>query len=320
MGDAKTERQLNLLFVLLNAKFPIEREEIRKRVPGYFGKSNEAFERMFERDKEDLRDLGIPIEALPTDVFHEDNFGYLIKTKDWLMPEISLTSEERALLNVAASAWTSSQTYGQEIGNALTQAVQKLTTREIYPAKFEMDLARQATFLEVIAEAKSQGKCVEFNYFSIKSKQETSRTVAPWRIFLSRGQSYLIGFDQNKGEERVFKLSRIVTQVTISNETAIEDAPANLNVNSIIEKWESYEPTLKSVQVRVAKEVAGELRILANDIEYGHESDLLTFEKISIDQISKEILRNCDVVEVITPSELKDLINYKLSFASIYEK
>ena len=100
MARARTERMLNLLFVLLNSKTPLTREQIRERVPGY-GDSNEAFERMFERDKAALRDLAIPVETKPVDLFHDDVLGYRIDRSSWLMPEISLTIEERTYLSSA---------------------------------------------------------------------------------------------------------------------------------------------------------------------------------------------------------------------------
>lgn len=320
MSDVKTERQLNLLFVLLNARFPIEREEIRKRVPGYFDKSNEAFERMFERDKEDLRDLGIPIEALSTDVFHEDNFGYLINTNDWLMPEIQLSDEERVLLNIAASAWTGTQNTGREVANSLNEAVQKLTIREVLPTKLDFDLARQTSFLTVITQAKSQSKCVEFVYFNPNSDQESHRLVAPWRIFLSRGQGYLIGFDQNKGEERIFKLSRIVSQVSISSQEILENAPSDLNISKLLDTWEKHEPALSKVVLKVSKEKAGELRLISDSINYGDIVDELEFHQVSLDLISKEIMRNCDEVEVVEPLELRTLISHKLGSSGDNEK
>ena len=77
MARARTERMLNLLFVLLNSSVPLTREQIRERVPGYNG-SDEAVERMFESDKASLRDLAIPVETKPVDLFHDDVVGYRI--------------------------------------------------------------------------------------------------------------------------------------------------------------------------------------------------------------------------------------------------
>jgi predicted DNA-binding transcriptional regulator YafY len=64
---------------------------------------------MFERDKDDLRDLNIPIETVTIDTFHEDLQGYVIRKDTWLMPKIVLTATERSLLNLAAAAWQEAQ-------------------------------------------------------------------------------------------------------------------------------------------------------------------------------------------------------------------
>ena len=179
MSDQKIERQLNLLFVLLNTKNPIEREEIRKRVPGYFGKSNEAFERMFERDKENLRVLGIPIEAVSIDTFHEDNIGYLIREANWLLPDINLTAAERTLLNLAACAWAHSALNASEIVSALDTAVKRLSTRREIEQKIEFSISAQAQHIEKVIREKSTNKCVEFTYFSVNSRTQETRLVAP---------------------------------------------------------------------------------------------------------------------------------------------
>lgn len=304
MSDQKIERQLNLLFVLLNTKIPIEREEIRKRVPGYFDKSNEAFERMFERDKENLRELGIPIEAVPTDTFHEDNYGYLIKESNWLLPEISLTKSERTLLNVAASVWSYTQMNPTEIGNALDTAVRRLTLKQEVEPKIEFAFSAQAGHIEKIIEAKSIGRCVEFDYYSVNSGAEELRTVAPWRILLSRGSNYLIGFDQNKGEQRIFKLSRVIGQIKISQEEAVEPAPMNLNAAQLLSNWQSTQNSTINLQVEILKNRAGELRLLAHRIDYGEEFDFVEILDVLPEQIFPLLLRNCDAIKIVSPIEL----------------
>ena len=104
MARARTERMLNLLFVLLNSRTPLTREQIRERVPGY-GNSNEAFERMFERDKDDLRSLGIEIEVGSFDPLFNDEAGYRIKQEKYQFELSDITSTEVSLLSLAAQAW-----------------------------------------------------------------------------------------------------------------------------------------------------------------------------------------------------------------------
>ena len=302
MSDSKTERELNLLFVLLNAKRPIEREEIRKRVPGYFGKSDEAFERAFERDKKMLREtIGAPVKTVQLDKFHDDVFGYSIDPDEWQLPELKLTSAERTLLNLASSAWAHTQ-----LGPALADAALRLGDETKIQSPIHLDLARQSEHLEKVLKAQSLGKCVEFTYYSKNSDSFDERLIAPWRIFLTDGNSYLIGFDQLKGEQRIFKISRIIGEVSISAEDAIESAPADLQPAQLIANWQAELATLIDANLEIKKEQAGELRLLATSITSGDQFDAVEIKQIDQDKLARIIAKNCDQVKVISPEILRD--------------
>ena len=65
-AQVKTERLLNLVIALLSTRMPLSKARIRAAVPQYHGTaSDEAFDRMFERDKDELRELGIPLVTPP---------------------------------------------------------------------------------------------------------------------------------------------------------------------------------------------------------------------------------------------------------------
>lgn len=309
MSDSKTERELNLLFVLLNAKRPIEREEIRKRVPGYFGKSDEAFERAFERDKKMLREtIGAPVKTVQLDKFHDDIFGYSIDPDEWQLPELKLTSAERALLNLASSAWAHTQ-----LGPALAVAAQRLGDDSEIHSPIHLDLARQSEHLEKVLKAQSLGKCVEFTYYSKNSDSLEDRLIAPWRIFLSDGNSYLIGFDQLKGEQRIFKISRIIGQVSISSEDAIENAPEDLQPAQLISNWQADLTTLIDAKLEISKDQAGELRLVASSITSGAQFDVVEIMQIDQDKLARIIAKNCDQVKIISPMYLRDEVQRLLA-------
>lgn len=309
MSDSKTERELNLLFVLLNAKRPIEREEIRKRVPGYFGKSDEAFERAFERDKKMLREtIGAPVKTVQLDKFHDDVFGYSIDPDEWQLPELKLTRAERALLNLASSAWAHTQ-----LGPAFAVAAQRLGDDSEVQSSIHFDLTRQSEHLEAVLKAQSLGKCVEFTYYSKNSDSLEDRLIAPWRIFLSDGNSYLIGFDQLKGEQRIFKISRIVGQVAISNEDAIENSPDDLQPAQLIANWQADLNTLIDAKLEVRKGQAGELRLVASNISSGDQFDVVEISQIDQDKLAQIIAKNCDQVKIISPLILRDEVQKLLT-------
>ena len=97
----KVERLVNLIALLLNTRRPLTVEEIRNTVPGYQQEDYSSFKRMFERDKEELRSLGIPIERRFTDVWEVEE-GYLISKDRYYLPELELTPDEMAALWIAS--------------------------------------------------------------------------------------------------------------------------------------------------------------------------------------------------------------------------
>jgi len=95
---------------LLYTRKPLSKAKIRNAVPQYgTSASDEAFDRMFERDKDELRELGIPLVTEPFDVFFDDEPGYRIDRREYALPEISFGADELAVLGLASrgrfSAW-----------------------------------------------------------------------------------------------------------------------------------------------------------------------------------------------------------------------
>jgi proteasome accessory factor B len=101
----KSERLLNLVIMLLVSRTYVTKERIRQVIEGYDKSNDESFEKMFERDKEELRALGIPIELGHVDKFFEDEQGYRIKRDAFELPEVDLSPDEAAVLGLAARVW-----------------------------------------------------------------------------------------------------------------------------------------------------------------------------------------------------------------------
>jgi len=303
MARARTERMLNLLFVLLNSKAPLTREQIRERVPGY-GDSNDAFERMFERDKAALRDLAIPVETKPVDLFHDDVLGYRIDRSDWLMPEISLTVEERTYLSLAASAWQSAQ-----LSTAAKQAVSSVDAREqSSDLSVPVSLAKGRRHISEILAAISNGKTVTFDYVGLNQSEVVRRSIDPWRALLHSGHWYLIGFDQEKGEVRTFRTDRIVGDLVETKNDVLEPMPRDFDLSSITTHWESSDkdPIIATVLVRPGR--AASLRVMATSCEVGSEWDELTIPYHHESQLVGLIASACDVTRVKSPKSLHESV------------
>lgn len=308
MARARTERMLNLLFVLLNSNTPLTREQIRDRVPGYGG-SSEAFERMFERDKAALRELAIPVETKPVDLFHDDVLGYRIDRSDWLMPEISLTSQERTYLSLAASAWQSAQ-----LSTAAKQAVSSVDAREQDNSlSVPVSLAKGRRHIAEILSAISNTKTVTFDYVGLNQSEVVRRTVDPWRALLHTGHWYLIGFDQDKGEVRSFRTDRIVGDLVETKHNVLEPRPDDFDLTTITSSWESSESeaTIATVMVRPGR--GASLRVLATKCDIGEDWDELSIPYHHESQIVGLIASSCDVVRVKSPMALHESVSRIIS-------
>jgi len=308
MAKARTERMLNLLFVLLNSNIPLTREQIRDRVPGYVG-SNDAVERMFERDKAALRELAIPVETKPVDLFHDDVLGYRINRSDWLMPEITLTADERTYLSLAASAWQTAQ-----LSAAAKQAVSSVDARELDSSlSVPVSLAKGRRHISEILAAIANGKTVTFDYVGLNQSEVSRRTIDPWRALLHSGHWYLVGFDQEKGEVRTFRTDRMVGDLVETKHDILEPMPNDFDLSAITSSWESSdkEATIATILVRPGR--AASLRVLATSCEIGDDWDELHIPYHHESQLVGLIASSCDVARVKTPESLHKSVSRVVS-------
>lgn len=228
------ERLLNLVIALSHARGRMTRAEIRATVAGYDGGSDAAdaeaakrrtaaFERMFERDKDDLRTLGIPLRTV-TDATHGDDIGYLIDVGDAAMPPITLTPVERAVLAVAAEYW-----HDAALAPDARRALVKLQSSTAMVDDVSVHLTARSTGASsaapILAQAIADGQAVQFEYTSAASGR-TTRTVEPWRLVVRGGPLYLVGFDKDRGDSRTYRLSRIDGPVRVTGEAGAFSAPA----------------------------------------------------------------------------------------------
>src|SRR4051795_13549309 len=128
MSTAKTERLLNLVICLLSTRRALTKAQIRQAVPQYAeNTSTEAFERMFERDKDELRDLGIPLVTSFEDPLFEDEVGYRVDRAAYALPEVSFEPDELAVLGLASRVWQQASLAGPA-----SRALQKLKAAGVW--------------------------------------------------------------------------------------------------------------------------------------------------------------------------------------------
>jgi len=178
---AKSERILNLFFVLLNSKKPIARRDIRQKVSGYeVCESDTAFERMFERDKDELRSIGLVIQTLPMDSLFEDELGYQIDSNVFLTKEIKWDAKDRSILSLASTIWRKSE-FESLAKSAAIKTGSKFTSSKgnVVEENYSKNLDNYRTILKSMQDK----NLLEFNYLSLADKTPTKRSVIAKRLF-----------------------------------------------------------------------------------------------------------------------------------------
>ena len=206
MAAKRAERLVNLVIALLSTRQYVTAARIRATVPGYEAddgsdRADEAFKRMFERDKAELREMGVPLETGRTSVFDTED-GYRIARADYELPEIRLTGEEAAAVGLALRLWESAQLAG-----AAHSALVKLKAAGIdvdssraIPLQPRLD-AGEPAFEPCYAAARDRRK-LEFDYQRPDEDAPTRRHVQPWGVVAWHGRWYLVGLDLDRQAPR----------------------------------------------------------------------------------------------------------------------
>lgn len=230
----RLERLLNLVIALRETRRPLLASDIRERVAGYGQPDQEAFRRMFERDKSDLRALGVPIETRPLDRW-DDRMGYRILPSDYDLPPLGLEAEELAALALALEATGLRQDAGAgllklqvDAGDAGSRG----TKQRRAAGTIEVDLS--APHRPELMEAQITRTPVRFPYRPLERDVE-DRTVDPWALVHRRGRWYLVGFDHARQERRAYRLDRIAGPVrTAGQPGAFPAPPEDIDVDDVV--------------------------------------------------------------------------------------
>ncbi|NUO96637.1 MAG: WYL domain-containing protein, partial [Nonomuraea sp.] len=217
MSRRKTERLLNLVICLLATRRPLSAEQIRQAVPGYDRDGDEAFQRMFERDKNELREIGIPIDVVRDP--WEDEPGYRIERQSYELPEITLEPDEAAVLGLAAQVWQRASLAEAASGALLKLRAAGVSTDEpvggpMGGGALELRVDTRDPAFPALWDAVRDRRVVRFDYRASGSETVRARTVEPWGVVSRRGRWYLAGFDRDRDAPRAFRLSRITGPVT----------------------------------------------------------------------------------------------------------
>jgi predicted DNA-binding transcriptional regulator YafY len=191
----RLERLVNLTATLLDTRRPLTLEELSDRVEPRYPDDLVARRRQFERDKETLRDLGIPIRVESADGFGAEQ-AYRIHADDYYLPDLSLTEDELAALHMAVTAVRLGDDTGREGlaklgGIAGEGADAALAAVEVTPS------------LTALFEAVGRHASVTFSY-----RGET-RSLDPYGVVMRWGHWYVVGHDRDRDAPRAFRVDRL---------------------------------------------------------------------------------------------------------------
>ena len=217
---------MNLVICLLVSRGYVPKSKIRQVVGGYGDQSNEAFERMFERDKEELRELGIPIETGSNDPAGDEEPGYSIRRQEFELPEIRLEHDEAAVLGLAARVWQHAS-----LAEATSRAVLKLRAGGVDTdteplAAVEPRVAVEEPAFWPLWEGVRDRRPVMFDYRRAPGADPMRRRLHPWSVLSWHGRWYVVGYDVDRSAPRLFRLSRIVGDVTPAGRAGSYEVPS----------------------------------------------------------------------------------------------
>jgi proteasome accessory factor B len=313
MAAERTERLINLVICLLHTRSFVTAERLRETIPGYGeAASDEAFKRMFERDKEDLRDLGIPLETGSLSHF-DDDIGYRIARSDYALPELTLEPDEAAAVGLAARMWSSAA-----LGASATRALRKLEAAGVeitpLPEGLQPRIGAGGTGLPAVAEAVRAGRRLTFDYRGVSDSAAAPRQVEPWGVVWWHGRWYLAGRDLDRDAPRVFRLSRIVGEPKPEGPDGAVTVPPGIDLRALVSASDPA-GTEVMARVKVRRDRAIGLRRQSVDVaDEGEGWDVVTLPCPDPHRLAQQVLGYGTDAVILSPAEARDAAVQRLTW------
>ncbi len=302
MSTNKLERLLKLIAVLLDTSLPLTAEDLRGAVEGY-PENDASFRRAFERDKDEIREMGVPLRVERVPATDPPLDGYRIPPEEYYLADPGLSPDELAALHLAAMA-VRLDSGDDSTGSADREALWKLGGQDevIDSGVDQVASVPVDPRLSRIFSAITSGRPIAFVY------RDEERQVEPGRLDFQRGRWYLTGFDRDRDGERNFRLDRIKGDVRPFG------APGDVNratkhPGARVESWEMGDISPIDIEVRIdgpraawAKRRLPESSSIA---ELGDGAISVTMPVRNEDAFRSFILDFLDHAEVVGPPEVR---------------
>jgi len=319
---SKPERLLNLVAFLLSSRRAVPFSRIRGRVAGYDDPATpEALEKRFDRDKAELRSLGVPIVYETSDEHGEE--GYRIPREEYFLPDVRLTVEEAAALAVV-QRYAFSDT-GDPLAGFLQSALRKVVVDSPLSGAAAASITEQHRLgvrtsrgasdlgpnLEALTDGVIRHQVVRFRYLSVKSDAVEDREIEPYGLGWHGRYWYVVGFDRKRDAVRQFRVDRIQGRVKVRVSRPFE-VPEDFDVSTHVGRpafsFGEDEPIDVTVELRpdIAFLFREEIRDDWTFEERPDGSALLTFPSHDNAAALRFVARHAERARIVAPAALRD--------------
>lgn len=307
---------MNLIFLLLASRSYLTKAQIRSSIGDYReAKSDAAFDRMFERDKEELRELGVQVEVGSHDPLFGDNEGYRIPRDSAELGDIELTREEAAVIGLATQVW---QHAGLASGSSAALLKLKSIGVDVDTSILRAPEPRLSTAepaFDAVWDATTRRMPITFDY-ARPGQSSSTRRVQPWGIVSWRDRWYVTGYDLDREAPRVFRVSRIAGDVKPAGSAGSYDVPEGTDVKRVASSL-FPPPRDEPAIVQVRRDRCQSLRRAATSVEsVSDQFDQLTVPYGATYELAGEIASYGPDAIVISPPELRDRVVSQLQRAA----
>lgn len=314
MAERKTERLMNLIFALLVSRQYLTKEQIRESIADYRDSTPQAFDRKFERDKEELRELGITVEMGSIDKYFNDEPGYRIRRDEAELPDLELTREEAAVIGLATQVWEHA---GLAADSSTALVKLKAIGVDVDTSVLRMAEPRLSTdepSFDAVWDATTRRVPVTFAY-ARPGAEPMQRHLQPWGIVSWRDRWYVGGYDLDRGEARIFRLSRIIGEVVAEGAPGSYEIPEGTDMKSIARSLFPPAPQEAAV-LRIRTGRGQSLRRLAERVTpLGDDLDEVEIRYSSRWELASEVASYGADVVVVSPADVREVVIQRLRAA-----
>lgn len=311
MSRSRTERLVNLVICLLSTRRFLTAGQIAATVPGYQhdardSKDHEAFQRKFERDKAELRDLGVPLETGTASAF-DTEVGYRIAQRDYALPPVRLEPDEATAVGIAARLWQHAGLAAAASSGLLKLRAAGVDVDPHATLGVEPVVSVEPAF-EPLTQAVHDRRDVTFRYRAPEADEAATRRLQPWGVVCWRGRWYVVGHDLDRRATRCFRLSRIIGAVRHGRTAGAFQPPDGVDLIAHVARWSDPREHPRQATVRLRPGHGAGIRRSAVDVTPQPDGDVAVVRYSDPESLAALLAGYGPDVVVLDPPEVVDAV------------